>query len=271
MDVRFRKGLLRLTERQVYFKLIKIIHEIESSWQDEKERLLLLEKLTEHLSILKDHPKSSLHWLYQLSGRNYANMNLQAFLSYMVPIERKYGLNLTDPDFLISDLDGHSGITEKIPLTVIVENLRSTYNVGSVFRTAECIAAEKIILCGYAPTPDSYKTGKTAMGADPFIAWEYCRETEEALDLMKQAETPVIALETVKDAPSIYSFSFPRPCALLLGNEKFGLSGNILSKVSGAVQIPVYGWKNSLNVGIAFGICGYEIRRQWGSERQSTR
>jgi len=264
MSHRFKQELFDLTDRQVYYRLIKIIQNIETSWQDKKKRQRLLSELTDFLTILKDHPESSLHWLYELSAHNYRSMNLQAFLSLMVPVERKYGLNLADPDFLVSDRDGVPTEIDRIPLTVLVENLRSTYNVGSIFRTAECLAAERVILCGYTPTPGAPKTEKTAMGTDQYMDWEYVRETEDALQDMNKRNTPVFALETVKEAPAIFDFSFPEPCALLLGNEKFGLSRNILSKVAGTVRIPMYGWKNSLNVGISFGICGYEIRRQWG-------
>merc|ERR1712032_719178 len=123
----------------------------------------------------------------------------------------------------------------------------------------------KLYLCGYTATPDEHKgqTGRAAMGADANVPWTSEKKTCDAVKSLLDAGVPVFALETVADAVSVHEFKFPSPCALLLGNERHGIEADLLALCTGTVRIPCVGIKNSLNVGVAFAVCAYEVARQW--------
>ncbi len=148
------------------------------------------------------------------------------------------------------------------PINFILYNLRSSFNVGSIFRTADCLGVEKIYLCGYTPTPENIKLKTTAMGTEKYVPWEYHSTIEAVFEILK--DTSIYALETVAESKTIYETAFSKPCALILGNEALGIPEEVLIRADSIVNIPVYGWKNSLNVGVTTAICGYEILRQWG-------
>jgi len=101
------------------------------------------------------------------------------------------------------------------------------------------------------------------MGAHAYIEWERSRTALEAIERLAADGVPSIALETVRDAPLAWDFAFPSPCALVLGNERHGLGPDVLAACAGTVQLPCVGVKNSMNVGVAFGMCAHEIARQW--------
>ena len=149
-------------------------------------------------------------------------------------------------------------------LTLVLDHMRSAFNVGAIFRTAECLGFEKLVLCGYTATPDDSQVERTSMGTSPLVPWEYERSTESALAKLRIEGVPIIALETVSDAPLAHDFRFPTTrCALVLGNERHGISPQLLAHCDAIVRLPSNGLKNSLNVGVALGMCGYEIYRQW--------
>jgi len=197
------------------------------------------------------------------------DLSLNHFLGLFLPIERKHSRGLRDDQFIISELDRPTNITEfkKIPLFLILDNLRSGFNVGAIFRTADCLGVSHIYLSGYTSTPDQNNTlEKTTMGADKGVSWSYHKTISEVLKIVKEEKNiPVVALETVADSRVIFTPNLfpPSGCALILGNERFGIEAETLKQCDLIVSIPCGGIKNSLNVGIAFGICGYEILRQW--------
>lgn len=154
---------------------------------------------------------------------------------------------------------------EKIPrnpVYPILDNLRSAFNVGSIVRTADCILAEKISYCGYTAHPPHKKLEKTSLGALPYVPWDYFETTEEAVLAYKQRGIPVIALEITNRSDLIWDIDFPLPTALVLGNEALGVEQDVLKSVDQIVEIPMLGYKNSINVSVAFGIVAYEIQRQ---------
>ncbi|MFC1504123.1 RNA methyltransferase [Spirochaetota bacterium] len=260
---------MNLNQKQIIHKIVKTIHTIELQWEHTLKRKALLDELALYLEHLDEYPDNELSWLHALGKKGFKSMNLEAFLSLMVPIERKYGINLKDSDFLVINQDGKKKETSKIPLYIVLDNIRSTFNVGSVFRTAECFGVQEILVAGYTPSPDQAKTKKTAMGTDKHTAWKHFNEAGKAVKYLKKKNIPLIAVETVAHAPSLYEYEFPKPCAIILGNEKFGLSRHLLNMADAVVQIPLYGWKNSLNIGVAFGICAYEIRRKWEKKERN--
>lgn len=153
---------------------------------------------------------------------------------------------------------------------LIVHNVRSAYNVGAVFRTADGAGVAKIYLTGYTPVPynskkDTYQTqaqkmiSKTALGADEFVAWERVKNLGKLILALKSQGIQIIALEEDKEAVNYKKFKPQFPCALILGNEVRGIDKKILDKCDDIIFIPMRGKKESLNVSVATGIAIYEL------------
>ena len=142
-----------------------------------------------------------------------------------------------------------------------MDNIRSAYNVGSIFRTADGAGATRIFLCGFTPTPENPKVLKTSLGAEKTIEWEYCKQTWRIIDKLKAEGLWTIALETTKNSKNIFQRSsiVDRPLALIVGNEVKGVRASLLKRADQVVHIPMRGEKESLNVAVAAGIAVYEI------------
>ena len=143
---------------------------------------------------------------------------------------------------------------------VVLDNIRSRENVGSIFRTADAAGVSKIYLCGITPTPPHKKISKTALGAETYVPWEYHAQTWRLLRKLK-----VIALEQTRDSQNIFTFKSKFPIALLLGNEVKGLSSQILKHCDKKIFIPMYGRKENLNVSVAAGGALYQLINETSS------
>lgn len=192
----------------------------------------------------------------------YQEMTLNQFVNILIPFERLLDRNLKDDDFLVSSEDQKQKSIQRIPVCLVVDNLRSSFNVGALFRTVDCLALEKIYLCGYTPTPEDLKTKKTSMGTSDVTPWESHSCIEDLIQQLKEKSYRIVALETSPKALSHTAPWEPEPTALIVGNERFGLDNKILKLCDEVRVIPTFGLKNSLNVAISFSIVGYEIRRQ---------
>lgn len=154
----------------------------------------------------------------------------------------------------------------RLPVYAVLENLRSAFNVGSIIRTADCALLQTVYLCGITAHPPHRKLEKTSLGALPFIQWEYRTSALEAVRECRSKSIPVAALELTDRSRCIWEFDFPMPVALVMGNEALGVSREILNEADTIIEIPMLGYKNSINVAVAFGIVVYEIQRQhWES------
>jgi len=144
----------------------------------------------------------------------------------------------------------------------ILHNIRSCYNVGAIFRSADCVRIEKIYLTGYTPTPitNPEKIKKTALGAEGFIKWEKEKDLGKLMNKLKKEKVKVVALETMESATPFFKFKPKFPLAILVGNEKRGLDKRILKKSDFVVKIPMFGKKESLNVAVAFSIFAYFVK-----------
>lgn len=150
------------------------------------------------------------------------------------------------------------------PFHAVLDNLRSAYNVGSIFRTCDAAAVEHIHLCGMSAHPPHRKIEKTSLGAFEYVPWTYYERTADALEALRGRGIPVVAVEVVPGAVSHTAFPWPRPVAAVFGNEVTGIKEKILARCDAAVCIPMAGFKNSINVATAFGVIAYEVLRQWG-------
>lgn len=146
----------------------------------------------------------------------------------------------------------------------MVHNIRSVYNVGAIFRTADAFGVSKVYLTGYTPIPENIYSGikisKTALGSEKFVPWEYCKSPLTLINKMKKQGVRVVALENHKGKSiQIKKFKPKFPLLLILGEEVGGVDEFLLKKCSQIVEIPMLGKKESLNVSVAFGIMAFWI------------
>ena len=152
---------------------------------------------------------------------------------------------------------------KRLPVTCILDNVRSAFNVGSIFRTADCVCLEKLYLCGYTPCPPNEKLDKTALGAVDYVPWEYNNDTLSVVKYLKKSGVYTVAFETTSKSVDFFDFDFPKPTALIFGNEKQGIEKELLAEADIVLEVPAWGIKNSINVANVFGIVVYEIVRQY--------
>jgi 23S rRNA (guanosine2251-2'-O)-methyltransferase len=146
--------------------------------------------------------------------------------------------------------------SEKFPVIVLLENVRSMHNVGSVFRTADAFLISGIWLCGYTPRPPHRDIHKTALGATDTVPWRYFEQASDAVASLKEAGFAVYAVEQVETSIPLNEFSVEpaQKTAVVFGNEVSGVSPELLQGCSGSIEIPQFGMKHSLNVSVAAGI-----------------
>lgn len=147
----------------------------------------------------------------------------------------------------------------KQKLIIVLNNIRSRENVGSIFRTADAAGVSKIYLCGITPTPPHEKISKTALGAETYVPWEYYKQTWRLLENLKKEGVNIVALEQTKESVDLFKFKPKFPACLVLGNEVNGLSPQILKYCDKKISIPMYGKKESLNVAVAAGVAIYAL------------
>lgn len=148
-------------------------------------------------------------------------------------------------------------------VVVVLDNIRSVHNVGSIFRTADALGVSKIYLCGCTPSPvdrfgrERKDLAKTALGAEKSVKWEYQKDTVSVLKSLKKNGFEIIAIEQDRKSEDCRKMKVKSKIALILGNEVDGISKEILKSADKIVEIPMFGKKESLNVSVSFGIAGF--------------
>jgi len=158
---------------------------------------------------------------------------------------------------------------KKLPVYVVLNSIRSNYNVGSIFRTSDGAMIEELYLCGYTPYPPvpALKSGKkeilkTALGSTESIKWEYVKDPKEVILKLKKEGTKICALElTDKSIPYYKVKKEDFPLCVLVGNEITGVSQELIDLCDFSIEIPQYGIKQSLNVAVAYGVMIFELRK----------
>ncbi len=155
----------------------------------------------------------------------------------------------------------------RLPVIVVLDNIRSLYNTGAFFRTADACAIEKLVLCGITPRPDqgrrqAHAIGKTALGAELSVPWEYEPDVSSAVARIQAAGCRVTAVETSTHAVDLYDWQPRWPVCLVFGHETDGVSSAAGGMVDEHVRIPMLGQKGSLNVATAAGVVMYELLRR---------
>lgn len=154
---------------------------------------------------------------------------------------------------------------EKLPLVMVLDNIRSLHNVGSVLRTADAFRIESVYMCGITATPPSAEIHKTALGAEDSVCWRYYADTLDAVRELQAEGYVVLAVEQVEGSLKLGQFSFnpARKYALVMGNEVKGVRQEVVDQADQALEIPQYGTKHSMNVSVTAGIVMWEVDRQF--------
>ena len=153
----------------------------------------------------------------------------------------------------------------RLPISILVENVRSVHNVGSIFRSADGFGANKIYLAGYTACPPREDLSKTALGSERAVPWEHFENSiDAAKNILKQGISLVLLEQTVKSKP-IYDINWEFPVCFIVGNEVSGVSEELSKLTTIHAEIPMRGVKQSLNVSVATGVAGYEFSRIYSS------
>lgn len=153
---------------------------------------------------------------------------------------------------------------DKLPFIVVLDNVRSLNNIGSVFRTSDAFLVEEIYLCGITATPPHPDIHKTALGAEDSVKWSYYQDTTEAVDKLHSLGYIVYSIEQVKNSISLESLILDRDqkYAVVLGNEVKGVQQEVVDKCDGCIEIPQFGTKHSLNVSVTAGLVIWDFFKQ---------
>lgn len=152
----------------------------------------------------------------------------------------------------------------KHSVVLVLDNIRSSYNVGSIFRTSDAFRIEKLYLCGITPTPPNKELYKTAIGAENTVAWEYHNTTTEVLSSLKKQGYTLLGLEQTNESKPLHTFTFKNGTkfVIVLGNEVDGISNESLALCDNCIEIPQFGTKHSFNVSVSCGIILWDLYLQ---------
>lgn len=155
---------------------------------------------------------------------------------------------------------------EKLPLVVVLDNVRSLHNVGSVFRTSDAFRVEKIILCGITATPPNTEIHKTALGAEDVVDWQYFESTNDAVANLREEGYRIYSIELCDGSIALQNFTTlpTERYAVILGNEVKGVQQTVVDASDGAIEIPQFGTKHSLNVSVTAGMVIWEFAKKLG-------
>lgn len=261
------------SERRCHELTLLRARDIVAAWGDLPRRQRLLAELHTRL-LASQHPQ--LHPLAQLCTPSATPAQLDQLLilcqrqsrgrltprataaQLLAPAIQPTG---TQPAIQTGDAPGSAA--PPMPFTVLCVNLRSAFNLGGIFRTVDCFGGQAVWGCGYTADPSNPAVQRAAMGTDQWVGWRHFLDPGDALAELKKNDIKIIALETVPDAPDLAGFTWPFPCALLLGNERDGLDPALLRHADACVRITMYGRKNSLNVASALAVAAASARAAW--------
>tara|TARA_A200000113_G_scaffold82834_1_gene73684 strand:- start:1240 stop:1767 length:528 start_codon:yes stop_codon:yes gene_type:complete len=155
---------------------------------------------------------------------------------------------------------------KKVPIIIVLDNVRSAHNVGSVFRTSDAFLIEKIMLCGICPVPPKNEIRKTALGATESVDWEYFNESTDCIKGLAKKGYKIISIEQADNTTDLdnYSTKKSQKIALVFGNEVNGVSDNIINLSDDVIEIPQHGTKHSFNVSVSVGIVLWDLSRKIG-------
>lgn len=150
---------------------------------------------------------------------------------------------------------------KKTPLIIVLDNIRSLNNIGSVFRTSDAFLIEKIYLCGITATPPHKDIHKTALGSTETVAWEYIKDTVTLIEKLKKEHVKILAIEQAEQATLLHDFKPKKECkyAVVFGNEVKGVSQEVVNLSDEVIEIPQFGTKHSLNISVSAGVVIWDL------------
>ena len=175
-------------------------------------------------------------------------------------VETNYEVRSLDAEIPLQEYEA----LPKAPLYIVLDNLRSAFNVGSIFRLCDTMRVSGLYLCGYTAHPPHRKLKKTSLGTIDYVPWRHFEETAEAVEHLGEEGIPVWAAETTSASVRYDEADYPEPVAIVFGNEALGVSEEVLARCDGLVEIPTHGYKNSLNVATAVAVIGYRVLSRAG-------
>lgn len=175
---------------------------------------------------------------------------------------------LRNEELVRLDVDGFKQ-AQKLPVVLVLDNIRSLNNIGSVFRTADAFLVEKVYLCGITATPPHKDIHKTALGATESVAWEYAADTVSLLQRLKAKGYGVVAVEQAEGATELQAFQVRDGAkyALVFGNEVKGVEQAVVSQSDTVLEIPQFGTKHSLNVAVSVGVVVWDVWSKWNQTK----
>lgn len=264
------RAIKSFSKKQLIDSFYRLLCQMDSAplgslnWQENK---VIFQK---YLQILKNHETKEIAALAPQLLENFPDTKENLQLCLMM-IERWLEKDLPEDHFLITTQDTEERkkdeFANRLSINLLLDNLRSSFNVGSLFRSGEAFSVEHIYLCGYTATPENSKTAKSALGSDQWTYWSHHEDTLEVLDQLKKQGSYIIAMETVSGSENLeqwlpdYSIlKNYRNIVVVLGNERYGLSTPSLKRADKILKINLTGRKNSLNVGVCGAIVLNHIR-----------
>lgn len=245
--------------REQILKLYKHCRELEKKFDQVTDQEIT--NLKNSLAELINMPGPHTDKIAGIAVHVKKGMSLRHFQNLIVPLERWLNRTVRDDEFLIRSEDQKKDRTF-FPLIIVLDHIRSAFNVGAFFRLADSLGAEKIILTGYTPTPQALSVQKTALGSEDSIPWEWVEDLQTWLKKHHESHQ-IIAWETSDKALKCEAHFDQRPTIFLFGNERFGLEKDRLQLCHEIRQIQMLGIKNSMNVAQSAAIATFEWRRQW--------
>lgn len=167
---------------------------------------------------------------------------------------------LKNSELIRVDVQGYKA-AEKTPLIIVLDNIRSLNNVGSVFRTADAFLVEKIYLCGITATPPHKDIQRTALGATESVAWEYVESTEDLVNVLQKDGVTVCAIEQAEQSISLEKYATVpnKKYAIVFGNEVKGVQQSVVTASDAVIEIPQFGTKHSLNIAVSVGVVVWDF------------
>ena len=180
-------------------------------------------------------------------------------------IETNFEVRSFDADISLEEYNA----LEKNPLYIILDNLRSAFNVGAIFRLCDAMRVSGLFLCGYTASPPHIKLEKTSLGTIKYVPWKKFDTAVDAVHFLQDRNIPVWAAETTSHSRPYNKVRVPRKLGIVFGNEALGVSREVMEACSRLIEIPVYGFKNSLNVATSCSVIGYRVLAQMRAKKNT--
>lgn len=237
--------------KQSLDSLWRMCRQWESSAWGEEDSVANKEAFKSYIEVLIKHENPQCRNLAEDVSK-YSLKEAKDIEKILMILERRLEKDIPEQGFLITTQDTPKEKRDGLPeVHLVLDNLRSSFNVGSLFRSAEAFGVSEIHLCGYTATPENSKTTKSALGADQWVRWRHWDSTIDCLDFLKREKAAnLYSFETCKESQPLRSLEPKYPAALILGNERYGLASPVLQRSDFLIEIPLAGRKNSLNVGV---------------------